>query len=79
MEIIRYLSKLAKKANKMLGSTNKGITSRERKITVPLCSALARTPGILGAVWDHAVQNIMWTGWREKSTKMSVRPVWGDG
>lgn len=57
----------------MLGSTNRGITSRDGEVIIPLCSALVRTPGILGAVWDHAVQNIMWTGWRKKSTKMTKR------
>lgn len=57
----------------MLGSTNKGITSRDREVIIPLCSALVRTPGILGGIWDYAIQNIMWTGRREKSTKMTKR------
>ncbi|KAK4829412.1 hypothetical protein QYF61_003976 [Mycteria americana] len=51
---------VAKKANRMLGCTNEGITSRDKAAIIPLYSALVR-PHL--EYCPHYAKK-MWTGWR---------------
>jgi len=42
LNISEQCAAVAKTANRMLGCTNKGITSRDKQVIIPLCSALVR-------------------------------------
>ncbi|GAB0203278.1 mitochondrial enolase superfamily member 1 [Grus japonensis] len=52
----------AKKANRMLGCINKGITSRDEEVIVALCICQG-TPGTVFSFGLHYTKK-MWTGWR---------------